>query len=60
MKKTFWVILVLIIVLGSFPFASQAAPLKNYSWRAEYYDNPDLSGQPKLSRYEDNLNHDSL
>jgi hypothetical protein len=58
MKKTTWAMLVLLLVLGLFPLTSQAAPLKNLSWRAEYYDNPTLSGQPKLSRYEDVLSHD--
>jgi hypothetical protein len=58
MKKIVWVIIVLIPVLGIFPLTSQAAPLKNLSWRAEYYDNPTLSGQPKLSRFEDVIDHD--
>jgi hypothetical protein len=50
--------LALLTVLAIFPLTSQAAPLKNLSWRAEYYANPDLAGQPKLSRYEDAINHD--
>jgi hypothetical protein len=58
MKKTVWLIVMLILILGLFPLSSQAAPLKNLSWRAEYYDNPTLSGQPKLSRFEDSINHD--
>jgi hypothetical protein len=28
------------------------------SWRAEYYDNPGLAGQPKIARWEDGFGHD--
>ncbi len=58
MKKSIWAILLLLLVLSVFPLASQAAPLKKLSWRAEYYDNPDLSGQPRLTIYEAQFGHD--
>ncbi len=58
MRKTIWLLAALILLLGIFPAASGAAPLLNLSWRAEYYDNPALSGQPKLSRFEDSVSHD--
>jgi hypothetical protein len=58
MKKSIWVIVVLTLILGIFPLTSQAAPLKHLSWRADYYDNDSLSGQPKISRYEDVIDHD--
>ncbi len=62
MKKSTWVtpvfkptlfgIILVGLILATFPFASQAAPLKQPSWHAEYYDNAGLSGQPKISRFE--------
>lgn len=58
MKKIIWTIVVLTLTLTMFPLASQAAPLKKLSWRAEYYDNPSLSGQPIISRFEAALSHD--
>jgi hypothetical protein len=57
MKKYFWALL-LLVVLAAFPLASLAAPLPKLSWRAEYYDNPDLAGQPRLSLYEAQFGHD--
>ena len=47
-----------ILILAMLPLASQAAPLKRPSWRAEYYSNPSLSGQPSLVRWEDGFGHD--
>lgn len=58
MKKSFWALILLLILLSAFPLASQAAPLKKLSWRAEYYDNPGLSGQPRLVVYESKFGHD--
>ena len=58
MKKALWVIITLSLILAAFPLTSQAAPLKNLSWRAEYYSNISLSGHPRLTRYEDTLDHD--
>ncbi|MBN1220877.1 MAG: hypothetical protein JXM69_18285 [Anaerolineae bacterium] len=58
MKRTTWTVIALLLILGLFPLTGQAAPLKNLSWRAEYYDNSALSGQPRLVRYEDVLDHD--
>lgn len=58
MKKALWVLVALTLILGVFPLASQAAPLKNFSWRAEYYNNSSLSGAPVDVRFEDSLSHD--
>jgi hypothetical protein len=58
MRKAIWLLAALILVLSIFPIATEAAPLMNFSWRAEYYDNPTLSGQPQLVRFEDSINHD--
>jgi len=64
MKKSIWITLVikavvLTLILAAFPQASQAAPTKQpTSWRAEYYDNPSLSGQPRIVRWEDGFGHD--
>jgi hypothetical protein len=58
MRKMIWLFAALILVLSIFPVTSEAAPLMNFSWRAEYYNNPTLSGQPQLVRFEDSINHD--
>lgn len=58
MKKSFWVVIILLLILSAFPLASQAAPLTKLSWRAEYFDNPNLSGQPQLSIFEAQFGHD--
>ncbi len=59
MKKSIVFKLILVgLVFGIFPLASQAAPLVRPSWRAEYYDNPSLSGQPRIARWEDGFGHD--
>ena len=58
MRKAIWLLAALILVFSIFPVASEAAPLMNFSWRAEYYDNPTLSGQPQLVRFEDSISHD--
>lgn len=58
MKKSIWLVVGVVFLLVALPLSSQAAPLKNLSWWAEYYDNPSLSGRPKLTRYEDSMNHD--
>jgi hypothetical protein len=58
MRKALWLLAALILVLSIFPMASEAAPLMNFSWRAEYYDNPTLSGQPQLVRFEDAVKND--
>ena len=58
MKKYLWVILALLLVLAILPLPSQAAPLMKLSWRAEYYDNPSLSGAPKLVAFVDTLSID--
>ncbi len=47
-----------VLVLLLLPLTSQAAPLKRPSWRTEYYDNPSLSGQPQIVRWENDLNQD--
>jgi len=57
-KKSIWAMLLLLILLAAFPLASQAAPLQKLSWRAEYYDNPGLTGQPRLVVYEAQFGHD--
>ena len=56
MKKSIWLSLVILLVVLALPFATSAAPMSN--WRAEYYDNPSLSGQPRISRVDANVNHD--
>jgi hypothetical protein len=58
MKKSMWVIAVLMLVFAMLPFTSQAAPLAKLSWRAEYYDNSSLAGQPKLVTFVEPLNID--
>ncbi len=58
MRKTIWALILLLIVLAAFPLASQAAPLKKLSWRAEYFENPGLSGQPRLVVFESAFGHD--
>lgn len=58
MKKTIWITIAVLVVLVALPLSSQAAPLKNISWWAEYFDNPSLSGRPVLTRYEETMNHD--
>lgn len=57
MKKSMWVIIALLI-LAALPLSSQAAPLKKLSWRAEYFNNPSLSGRPKLTAFVDVLSID--
>ena len=52
------IVIAVLVVLVALPLSSQAAPLKNLSWWAEYFDNPSLSGRPVLTRYEDTMNHD--
>lgn len=64
MKKPIWVVFLLILILVAIPLVSQAAPLNpkaspmKGNWRAEYYDNPSLSGHPKISRIESQLSQD--
>ncbi len=58
MKQSIRLSLLSLLLLVLIPLSAQAAPLKNISWRAEYYDNASLSGQPKLTRYEDSINQD--
>jgi hypothetical protein len=57
-KKSIWVVISLLVLVAAFPLASQAAPLQKLSWRAEYFDNPSLSGQPRLVVYESKFGHD--
>ncbi len=57
MKKTIWIMLVVALVVAVLPLTSQAAPLLKLSWRAEYYDNNNLAGAPRLSIYEAALDH---
>lgn len=54
-KSVFAIAACMMLLLMAFPLASEAAPLKKLSWRAEYYDNASLSGQPRIVRFEDNL-----
>lgn len=60
MKKPFWAIAILALILGLLPLAAQAAPPQQQEafWRAEYYDNPGLMGRPKFSTFEDSISHD--
>ncbi len=58
MKKSLWLTLIILLVLGLVPLTSQAAPLSKLSWRAEYYDNNSLSGAPKLVLFDPALDHD--
>jgi len=63
MKKSIWLtlplkIFVIALLLSLFPLRSQAAPLTKLSWRAEYYDNDSLSGQPRITRFEARLGQD--
>lgn len=54
MKKS--IIIALIVVIGALlPVAAQAAPLQKLSWRAEYYDNPNLAGRPVFVSVVDKL-----
>lgn len=58
MKKSIWIMIILLLGLAALPLTSQAAPLLKLSWRAEYYDNDSLSGAPKLIIYESALDRD--
>lgn len=59
MKKSTGIILLFLLVLAAFPLASHAAPSQQQTnWRAEYYDNASLSGQPIISRIEANISQD--
>jgi hypothetical protein len=64
MRKPIWVTFFLMLILAATPFASRAAPFTAQAspmkgnWRAEYYDNPSLSGQPRISRVESQLSQD--
>lgn len=58
MKRFFGIALVLTLLLSVFPSVTDAAPLKNLSWRAEYFDNPALQGAPKMALYEATFGHD--
>lgn len=58
MKKSLWLVLIVLVGVAVIPFTSQAAPLNKLSWRAEYYDNNSLSGAPKLTIFEPALDHD--
>ena len=58
MKKYVWVIVAFALILAVLPLSSQAAPLAKLSWRAEYYDNPGLGGQPKLVSFVEPLSFD--
>ena len=58
MKRTLWFILISTLILVLLPLASQAAPLQKLSWRVEYYNNNNLSGQPVSIRFEDAIDHD--
>jgi hypothetical protein len=55
MKKSIGLLLVVLLAVLAIPFAAHASPMSN--WRAEYYDNPSLSGQPRISRVDANVNH---
>lgn len=57
MKKLIWVIAFLTLVLATYPLTASAEPFRA-GWRAEYYDNPALHGQPVLSRVDADVNHD--
>ncbi|GAB4437526.1 MAG: hypothetical protein Kow0031_19340 [Anaerolineae bacterium] len=58
MKKFFGIALILTVLLTAFPIATDAAPLKKLSWRAEYFDNPNLQGPPKMALYEATFGQD--
>ena len=58
MKKSIWIVVALILILALLPLTSQAAPLAKLSWRAEYYDNPSLAGQPRLVTFVEPLSID--
>lgn len=64
MTKPIWVTFFLILITAALPLVSQAAPASAQAspmkgnWRAEYYDNPSLSGQPRISRIESQLSQD--
>ena len=58
MRKFLGIALILVVLLTIFPMASEAAPLKKLSWRAEYFDNPNLQGPPKLALFEAKFGHD--
>lgn len=51
MKKAIWIIALLISILGIFPLTAAAEPYQA-GWRAEYYDNPGLQGQPVITRVD--------
>jgi len=58
MKKSIWILVALTLILALLPLTSQAAPLARLSWRAEYYDNPSLAGQPRLVTFVEPLSID--
>lgn len=59
MKKSTRVIFAFLLIVLAIPLDSQAATLrqKTSNWQAEYYDNASLSGQPRISRVDANINH---
>ena len=60
MRKSVWVILALLLILMMVPVATYAAPAQQTmtNWRAEYYDNAELAGPPRISRVDASVNHD--
>jgi hypothetical protein len=64
MRKSIRIVFLLTLILITLPLATQAAPLDpkaspmKSNWRAEYYNNPSLAGQPVISRIESQLSQD--
>ncbi|MDM8519918.1 PA14 domain-containing protein [Anaerolineales bacterium HSG6] len=60
MKKTIWFVLACLL-FTLLPLTSQAAPSDQtyrLAWRAEYYNNPSLSGYPVASIVDSQISHD--
>jgi len=59
MRKSIRITVFLLLILAVFPLASYAAPSSQQMayWRAEYYSNPSLSGQPTVSRTDAKIDY---
>ena len=60
MHKSIRITIFLLLTLAVLPLTSYAAPASQQmaNWRAEYYSNPSLSGQPTISRIDARISQD--
>lgn len=58
MKKSIRIIVLLLMLLLILSLTAQAQVYPRGTWRAEYYDNPALTGHPMAIRTEQSFGHD--